>query len=344
MDILIGQYRLFNYDNIIPDKICHDNIMIYDKIDYNQLNNIEYINFFDIEFRYDHNNFRIPYYKNNQIKAIKINIDEIYNYISSASLIPDTEIISGEKIQYFADIVIGNPSSLSFNPNNRLFSKKIDSIQSINDISIYKSIFVFTHDLEDFYNKFDNQLQDKIIISHNSDHEISIIKNVKLHIAQNCLINDHKLLSIPIGIENSQWFDHSIFHKIRKLNISKKKNIYFFFNLNTHNTRQECYNILQSKLEWNNNKNKEEYFKELATHKYAVCPRGNGIDTHRIWECLYLNVIPIIISKDYINIDNLPIIILNDWSFLNCNILNKIQFSNQQYNKLLLFFYNKYII
>tara|TARA_B110000971_G_C19949736_1_gene472779 strand:- start:196 stop:1218 length:1023 start_codon:yes stop_codon:yes gene_type:complete len=318
MNTLIEQYKLFNNSNLLIDYITYHKVMVYDEIPDPQLIiNLCKINYMDLEFRYDSNNLRIPYYNNKKLLAIKIDLDEIYNYISSNSLIPDDQIICGEKLQRIVDIVIGNPSSLCFNPNNIFFSKEMKSIQELNDISKYNSIFVFTHDLEDFYNKFGDQLSTKIIVSHNSDHEIRYIKNVKLHLAQNCLIKNSKLTSLPIGIENRQWFDHNIFHKIRKLKIKKTKNIYFYFNLNTHPCRLTCYNMLKDKLEWNTKRSKEDYFIELASHKYAICPRGNGLDTHRIWECLYLNVIPIIIEKDDLKIDNLPIIILEDWSSID---------------------------
>jgi len=330
MNILIQQYKLFNDDNLMLDYITSNNIMVYDKItNPTQLLNIEHINYKDLEFRYNEQNLRVPY----KIIAIKINLNEIYNYISSTSLLPDNEIIYGEQIQNIADIVIGNNSSLSFNPNNIIYSKQRYSINQISDLTNYKKIFVFTHDLEDFYNKFSNQLSDKIIISHNSDHEIRYIKNVKLHLAQNCLIKNNKLLSLPIGIENTQWFDHNTFHKIRKSKIIKTKNIYFYFNLNTHPSRLTCYNKLKDKLEWNTKRSKEDYFIELASHKYAICPRGNGLDTHRIWECLYLDVIPIIIEKDDLKIDNLPIIILEDWELID-NIYNI--FTKQMNNKIVI--------
>jgi hypothetical protein len=29
-------------------------------------------------------------------------------------------------------------------------------------------------------------------------------------------------------------------------------------------------------------------------YKYVICPRGNGIDTHRVWEALYLGVVPVV--------------------------------------------------
>jgi hypothetical protein len=125
------------------------------------------------------------------------------------------------------------------------------------------------------------------------------------------------------------------------MNLAKTKNIYFYFNLNTHQSRNECYNKLKEKLEWNTKRDKADYFIELSKHKYAICPRGNGLDTHRIWECLYLNVIPIIIKLDYPNINNLPIIILDDW-----NDINKIydyNFTNQCTSKLTLSFYKETI-
>jgi len=342
MNIFIEQYKLFNDNNLMIDYILHNKIMVYDKIDDpNQLLNTLTINYLDLTFRLNDKNYRIPYYNDIKIVAIKIDSNYIYNYISSFLLIPNNEIITGEQIQNMADIVVGNPSSLSFNPNNIYYSKKMESISNLINLKNNNIIFVFTHDLEDFYLKFENNLNDKIIISHNSDHGINNIKNVRFHFGQNCFIRNDRLLSIPIGIENSQWFDHNIFYDVRKMNLIKTKNIYFYFNLNTHPSRHECYNKLKDKLEWNTKRNKKEYFIELAKHKYAICPRGNGLDTHRIWECLYLNVIPIVVKSDYPNIDNLPIIVLNDWNEID-NI-NDYIFNYQLTCKLTLSFYKDII-
>ena len=33
--------------------------------------------------------------------------------------------------------------------------------------------------------------------------------------------------------------------------------------------------------------------RELATHKFCICPEGNGVDTYRIWECILTNTVPI---------------------------------------------------
>ena len=338
-NIIYNQYILFNNncDHEILSYLINNNIIVYSQIDEDLYNINNDINIENIIWYYDINNIRIPFINNIKIKYYKLkDSDNIYNFISSNLLIDYQQVITGEKIQSLADIIVGDQNSLNWNPNNIYFSKKMCSINNLLSIDEYNSIFVFTHDLESFYNKFKNQLENKIIISHNSDHEINYIQNVKLHFAQNCLIRNDKLFAVPIGIENNQWFDHQIFNNVRNMKIKKTKDIYFYFNLDTNSTRIDCYNNLKDKFVWNTKKNKKDYFIELASHRYAICPRGNGLDTHRIWECLYLDVIPIIINDDDIKIDNLPIIVLNSWSS-ELNLINK--FKNIQLEKLTINYY-----
>tara|TARA_B110000483_G_scaffold216395_1_gene267875 strand:+ start:11480 stop:11737 length:258 start_codon:yes stop_codon:yes gene_type:complete len=73
---------------------------------------------------------------------------------------------------------------------------------------------------------------------------------------------------------------------------------------------------------------------ELKSHYYAICPEGNGLDTHRLWECLYLNVIPICLRNHFIeyfkNTLNLNMIILDNWNELIPNKLNNSIVDNYQ--------------
>lgn len=39
---------------------------------------------------------------------------------------------------------------------------------------------------------------------------------------------------------------------------------------------------------------RKEYLKELRNAEFNLCPRGNGIDTHRFWESLYSGTVPLI--------------------------------------------------
>lgn len=55
------------------------------------------------------------------------------------------------------------------------------------------------------------------------------------------------------------------------------------------------------------------YFNNLKKSKFMLCPRGCGIDTYRMWDCLYMGCIPIIVKYDgYKDFEDLPILFLND--------------------------------
>jgi hypothetical protein len=350
-EILINQYLLFNdYNENDINFILNNNFIIYNQ--YNLIN-FEYyykiLNYDEIIWEFNDNNYKIPYHDNKKINFIKFtNEKNIYDLISSNSLLPDEEIICGENIQKICDVVIVTNNVINCNPNIYSFSKNIKYINELDNLDDYNSIFVKTDILKDFYNKFGNMTHDKIIFTHNSDIEIDIsyIKNLNIlskQISQNCLFSHPKLIPLPIGIENRQWFDHSIFHNIRtRKDIKKTKDFYFFFSVDTHYSRINCYNSLKDKLIWNTKRNKEEYFIELKKHKYAICPRGNGIDTHRLWECLYLDVIPIVISSDFINLNNLPIIVLENWEEFNQEIIiNK--FDNLINSKVVINYYSNFL-
>jgi hypothetical protein len=357
MNIYILQAKLFN--NILTaeqiEYIQANNIFIYDDniIIHNECG-IPIIPINEITWVYDNNNYRIPYLNETKMSQLKINESyNIYDYISSAGLINNNHIICGDNFLSICDVFIGSINSIHANPNNVLLQKNCVNIEQDNICEIvnkYNKIFIKTDDLLYFYYKINNcdiNMNNKTIISHNSDYEIDIKYlhflnnvNIKKQYSQNCTISHIKLQPIPIGIENRQWLDHMIFHKIRlNDNIKKDKQIYFFFSLSTHFSRLECYEKLKNTLEWNQPLSKEEYFIELKRHKYAICPRGNGLDTHRIWECLYLNVIPIMLKTDFVGIDNLPIIYLNDWNELNITNLTD-NFKNIQNSKLTIDFYN----
>jgi len=42
-----------------------------------------------------------------------------------------------------------------------------------------------------------------------------------------------------------------------------------------------------------------QYLREMRDCRLVVCPRGNGLDTHRFWEALYVGAIPIVLRNSY---------------------------------------------
>jgi len=62
--------------------------------------------------------------------------------------------------------------------------------------------------------------------------------------------------------------------------------------------------------------------KFLEDIDFVLCPRGNGIDTHRLWETLYMGSIPIVIYSDvHKNLLDLPILFVNNWNEISYDFL-----------------------
>jgi hypothetical protein len=84
------------------------------------------------------------------------------------------------------------------------------------------------------------------------------------------------------------------------------------FSLWTHPSRQECYDLFAgASFVYNLNDAatarevpEENRFEKVPTalvydktleSRYALCPRGCGVDTHRFYECIYLGCVPIVV-------------------------------------------------
>jgi hypothetical protein len=61
-----------------------------------------------------------------------------------------------------------------------------------------------------------------------------------------------------------------------------------------------------------------QYLRNLRSHSLVPCPEGNGVDTHRLWETLYMGGTPVVISNKIVNslINDLPVIVLENWEQL----------------------------
>jgi hypothetical protein len=66
----------------------------------------------------------------------------------------------------------------------------------------------------------------------------------------------------------------------------------------------------------------EDFVLEMSTHRFAVCPPGNGIDTHRMWEALYNRTIPIVLRNPALrDFGDLPIVFVEDFREITLEFL-----------------------
>jgi len=252
-----------------------------------------------------------------------------------------SNIITGEKIEQLCDIYLGVSEDFMYNPLISTQSEKHYNLNLIDNIfsNPYK-IFCYSHQFDLLSNKIHFFQNNFILVTHNSDGEIretyavlNILKCDKLlkWFGQNTCIEHQKLQFLPIGLANSQWShgNLSLFYNndfMNKLVNNKTNTIYFNFNINTNRSKREfCYNNLKNRFIWLNTIDPIENQIRLSTYQFCICPEGNGVDSHRLWECLYLKVVPIVIKSEFTSIlqkQNIPLVILDNWNDIDVSKLN----------------------
>lgn len=243
-------------------------------------------------------------------------------------------IIIGEKFIDLADYKF-YPGGNDYNIFENTFVK--DNLKK-GKITVYTHI----HFIDSLFEYIKNEKVQNLInlVTHNSDYSITEHifnkkpENIISWFSQNIDYKNSILKSIPIGLENSRWFidldkKNKILNKILEPKIFKNY-LYINHNVNTFpQERLEPYQIFNRK-EWVtivngfNGQNFEAYLDDVYNHKFVLAPRGNGIDTHRLWECLYLGSIPIV--KRMTNnsfYEDLPICFVDKWSEINEDFLNE---------------------
>lgn len=174
------------------------------------------------------------------------------------------------------------------------------------------------------------------VVSHNCDTPADFPPSDNVHwFTTNVAIRYHRVRSIPIGIENDFWLKDKKEKLLRKLQNPPlyKKMVYCNHNIKTNpKKRQKPYDVLRN-ADWAtvhmgaNGSGFDNYLDNIYNHPFVVCPEGNGIDTHRLWECLYMGTIPIV-TKNINNsfYDDLPILFLDDWEEMNEKFLHDSYF------------------
>jgi hypothetical protein len=161
-----------------------------------------------------------------------------------------------------------------------------------------------------------------------------------------------KLQPIPIGIANEKWphGDKDILLEIIKTNIDKRELVYSNFDIKTNiQTRSNISNVIREKkyIDIDNQiHNYKDYLTKLKSYKYVISPPGNSIDCHRIWESIYVGVVPIVqkhLALEYWY--DLPILFIDSFNDLSEEYLNK-QYNiivNRSKKKTLMSYYRQLI-
>lgn len=286
---------------------------------------------------------------------------------NAAMLETSDSLVTGERIQALADLTISSAGVTSFHGREKILTpkfleipekeekkwfkkKKYEIAPDIDFLDICqkaKTIFVYTHLLPYFKQYIAPRLTNPFtLITHNSDHAVTI-EDVDLlnhpsllyWYAQNSEFSHAKLRALPIGLANSQWGESRLQDLFQASRACKKsKLLYVNFSASTHAGRQAVIDTVSQVpgVTLGESVGFASYIAQMAEHQFCLCPRGNGIDTHRFWEAQYLNTIPVVLKRDWTAAySNLPILLIDAWEDLVTMNLEQayIRISNTHFDR-----------
>jgi hypothetical protein len=144
--------------------------------------------------------------------------------------------------------------------------------------------------------------------------------------AQNSASMHPQIVPIPIGLENLHHYHAGVprdFDKLRDVRATKKARILVSFAIETNPVERHPAYVKASRAptadcisEW---LDQPAYMRTLAEYKFVLSPPGNGLDTHRTWEAMYLGVVPIVKDSSamrHFKELGLPLWIVTSWDEL----------------------------
>ncbi|CAF2512430.1 unnamed protein product [Rotaria sp. Silwood2] len=239
--------------------------------------------------------------------------------------------ISGDTFRAFADYIVDETR------RDNLKSVKHGDIVFIKGDSL-KLFFLRSYPL--IKNPF-------ILVSHNSDASVPREyvnkledKNILAWYASNPNVRNHpKLFPIPIGLANGRWKTGNLdtlkygLEKYRKPWSKRTTLLYVNFNIDTNKKqRQEALSqakkiqnvlIIRKRILF------KTYVEQIGNAKFVLSPPGDGLDCHRTWEALIMGAAPVVFSSELDPLfNNIPAVIVTQWSNLTENLLLSYNFSS----------------
>jgi len=230
------------------------------------------------------------------------------------------------------------------------------------DIKHPNIIYMDTHEVTSFFES-GGPSKECVLVTHNSDAKVTdsprgnynpakfdadvrlMPDNIKLWYSQNVCFSHDRIKSLPIGLENKMWFPNVKKHRkiLERGSRSHVNNKLLYVNHNVRTNvaeRGRPYEIFGGKT-WatlrhgGNGSGFDQYLDDISTHSFVLCPEGNGTDTHRTWETLYVGGIPI--EKRNVNnqfYNELPICFVDSWDEITEEFLikEKKRIDNTAYN------------
>jgi hypothetical protein len=166
-------------------------------------------------------------------------------------------------------------------------------------------IFCRSNMVEEFFDKFEKKILARVLIAGNSDRdfvdELKIPASFNLLLLQNSFISDGKRIhTLPIGLENQKLGINGLPKNFRPidLNSTRKQEVLVGPFSPTHPARIGLLEKYEKEVgPWQTLNSwifPDRLVRRYEEFTFVLSPRGNGVDTHRVWESLYKGAVPIL--------------------------------------------------
>lgn len=235
--------------------------------------------------------------------------------------------------------------------------KNVEPLERLKDGDV---IFIRTLLINEFFERLFHKIKNKIIIiTHYSDYStdknhIRYLNDEKIIVwfGQNPGFEHPKFIPIPIGFTGTVWDKGKSIKYIRNVDFKnlipwndRKNLIYINFEAET-NLKARYYlqsyfkkfngvKISEKRIQFNS------YMDNIQDSKYVLCPRGNGLDTHRFYETVLMGSIPIVENSTLFPIfKKTTTLIVSDFKQVSMHMLENphLYISDMNFSKGILFF------
>lgn len=169
-----------------------------------------------------------------------------------------------------------------------------------------------------------------IVVTHQSDYCITprllelMPANVVHWFGVNCLVDDPRVTAIPLGLADQRW-QHgdwaAVAERVERENgVHHDISLLARFAISTNPkvrqraetavrelSRRQPGIVNETYAQVEDRPDFGAYLDRLMQSDYAACPAGNGPDTHRVWEALYMGSVPLIGPHAWQALSRLPI-------------------------------------
>lgn len=258
-----------------------------------------------------------------------------------------------------------NPYVIRHRDNDLVFScaKDFDfwkiPNEEFGDINKAKTIYIASRMLKNNVQRLKKLKHKYVLISASDDRSATDFlspvelqnllscKNLVAFFVENLNIEHPKIFCLPTGLYNDGVALRYLEKEGEKSPEPKKKKFKIYCQYrDTHEDRKRATKFAKNSslcefkphitLTNENSHMRFETLEKLKQHAFTLCPRGAGIDTHRLFEAICLKSIPIVKSSTIDSIHKMmPVIVVKKWEDINQEMLKQnLNYLNNKFKQV----------